>query len=53
MCGYCDVVGEIGLRAVFLKGMEANVCFIVQPSAGLGNVPTSASPGLGGGLQFL
>ena len=53
MCRCCDVVGETGLKTMFLKGIEANVCFTVQPSAGLGDVPTSASLGLGKGFYFI
>ena len=53
MCRNCDVAGETGLKTVSLKGMEANVCFTVQPSAGPGDAPTGASPGLEGRLQSL
>ena len=33
---------------MFVKGMEANVYFTMKP----GDVPTGASPSLGGGLQL-
>ena len=53
MCRYCNVAGENGCETVFVKRMEGNICFVVQPSDGPGNAPTGASPGLGGGLQSL
>ena len=53
MCRCCDVAGETGFKTIFLKGMEGNVCFTVQPSDGPGNAPTSASPSLGGGFYFI
>ena len=53
MCRSCDVVGENGYKTVFIKRMEGNFIFIVKPSAGPGDVSTGASPGFGGGLQFL
>ena len=47
-------VSETGCKTVFLKGMKGtNVRFTMQPSTGLGDAPTDASPGLGKGLQFL
>ena len=53
MCHSHDVAGENGFKSVFVKRMEGNICFTVQPAAGLGEAQTGALPGLGGGLQSL
>ena len=53
MCRNCDVADETCLKTVFVKKMQGNFCFIIKPSAGLGNASTGASPGLGGNLQSL
>ena len=45
--------GKNGYKTMFVKRMEGNFSFIVKPSVGPGDVPTGASPGLGGGLQSL
>ena len=53
MCRCCNVAGEIGCKTMFVKRMEGNIRFTVQPSNGPGDAPTGASPDLGGGLQPL
>ena len=50
MCCSCDVTSENGCEIVFVKRMEGNIHFNVQPSDRPGDAPTGASPGLGGGL---
>ena len=53
MCRCCNVAGENGCKIVFVKRVEGNFSFTVKPSAGPGDAPTSASPGLGGGFYFI
>ena len=53
MCCCCDVAGENGCETVFVKRVEGNISFTMKPSTGRGDVPTSASPGLGGGFYFI
>ena len=53
MCRCCNVAGENGRETVFVKRMEGNVRFTVQPSNWPDDAPIGASPGLGGGLQSL
>ena len=43
----------MAFKSVFVKRTEGDFSFTVKPSTGPGNVPTAASPGLGGGLQSL
>ena len=53
MCHCCKVVDENGCKIVFVKRVEGNFSFPMQPSAGLGDALTGASPGLGGGFYFI
>ena len=53
MCHSHDVAGEKGFKSMFVKRMEGNICFTMQPAVGPGEAPTGALPGLGGGLQLL
>ena len=46
-------VSEDGFKTVFVKRMEGNFHFTVNPSARPGDALTSALPSLGGGLQSL
>ena len=39
-------VSETSLKIVFIKRMQTNVCFTMQPSAGPCNVPIGALPSL-------
>ena len=48
-----NVVGENGCETVFVKRMQANFHFSVQPSDGPGEATTGTSPGLGGGFYFI
>ena len=53
MCRCCDVAGENGCITVFVKRMEGNIRFTVQPSDGPGDALIGASPGLGGSFYFI
>ena len=53
MCCYCDVAGENGYKTLFVKRMEGNIRFTVQPSAGPGDALIGTLPGLGGGFYFI
>ena len=53
MCCCCNIAGENGFKSVFVKRMEGNFRFIVQPFAGPGDAPTGASPSLGRGFYFI
>ena len=49
MCCNCDVAGEAGLKIAFVKRIEGNFHFTIKPSAGQGDAPIGAWPGLGYG----
>ena len=53
MCRYCNVAGENDYKIMFVKRIEGNFCFTMQPSTRLDDALTGASPGLGGGFYFI
>ena len=49
----CDVASENGCETLFVKRMEGNISFPVQPSAGPGDAPIGASPSLSIDFYFI